>query len=54
MLRNDTPLFLPEGSVRAILALAVVSLVAAAVLPVEALFLVLGFYFADRAGSASA
>ncbi len=48
MLLNDQPLWLPEGSIRSLLALGVVGAFAAGVVPVELATLVLGFYFGQR------
>lgn len=49
MLQNEYPLWLPEGSVRSLLALAVVgAFLAGLVEEAEIVFLVLGFYFGDR------
>lgn len=50
MWNNDQPLWLPGGSVRALLAVFITVLVAADLVPIEAGFLVWGFYFAERAG----
>jgi len=48
---NTQPLGLPEGSVRALLALAVVfAFLAGAFSQLEIVTLVLGFYFGSRAG----
>ena len=52
LLQTDQPLYLPAGSVRSILALAVVGSFIGGLIPIEIAALVLGFYFADR-GSAS-
>jgi len=49
IVRDDKPLWMPPGSVRAILALSVVALVATGDLPGETLTLVLGAYFVGRA-----
>ncbi len=46
MLNKDQPLWLPPGSVRALLALSVVGAFIAGELPVEVATVVLGFYFA--------
>lgn len=48
MLQTDQPLYLPEGSVRAIIALGVVAAFIAGSLPIEVATLVLGFYFGAR------
>ena len=48
MLMNDQPLWLPEGSIRSILALGIVGAFAAGFVPVEIATLVLGFYFGQR------
>jgi hypothetical protein len=45
---DPPPLWLPVGSVRALLALTIVSLFALGRVPVEVLLLVLGFYFGQR------
>jgi len=49
MLNNEQPLWMPEGSVRSILALAVVAAFILDKVPIEVATLVLGFYFATRA-----
>lgn len=46
LLREDQPLWMPRGSVRSILALAVVASFIAGLIPIEVATLVLGFYFA--------
>lgn len=52
LLQEDQPLYLPEGSVRAILALGVVgAFLTGAVSQLEIVTLVLGFYFGSRATS---
>lgn len=52
LLQPDQPLYLPTGSVRSVLALIIViAFVGWAVVPLEIVTLVLGFYFADRAAS---
>lgn len=52
LLQPDHPLYLPAGSVRSILALIIViAFVGWGLIPLEIVTLVLGFYFADRAGS---
>ena len=48
MLVNDQPLWLPEGSVRSILALGVVGAFVAGLVNIEVATLVLGFYFGVR------
>ena len=48
MLVNDQPLWLPQGSVRAVLALSVVAAFVASLVPIEVATLVLGFYFGVR------
>ncbi len=48
MLITNQPLWLPEGSIRSILALGVVAGFAAGLVPVELATLVLGFYFGQR------
>lgn len=48
MLLNDQPLWLPEGSIRSIIALGIVGAFAAGYVPVEIATLVLGFYFGQR------
>ena len=49
LLQEDQPLYLPEGSVRAILALGVVgAFLAGAFSELEIVTLVLGFYFGSR------
>ncbi len=48
MLVNDQPLWLPQGSVRATLALGVVGAFVAGLVPIEVATLVLGFYFGVR------
>ncbi len=48
MLVNDQPLWLPQGSVRAVLALGVVGAFVAGLVPIEVATLVLGFYFGVR------
>ena len=52
LLQTDQPLYLPQGSVRGILALGTVAAYIAGQVPIEVATLVLGFYFATR-GSAS-
>ena len=48
LLQTDKPLYLPEGSVRSVLALAIVGAFIASLVPIEVATLVLGFYFAAR------
>ncbi len=48
MLLNDQPLWLPEGSIRSILALGIVGAFVAGGAPIEIATLVLGFYFGQR------
>lgn len=49
LLQEDQPLYLPEGSVRAVLALGIVgAFVAGVVSELEIVTLVLGFYFGSR------
>jgi hypothetical protein len=51
-LQTDQPLYLPEGSVRAIIALGVVgAFVAGALDQLEVVALVLGFYFGQKVNS---
>lgn len=45
---TEYPLWMPEGSVRAILALGVVAAFIAGLVSIEVATLVLGFYFAAR------
>lgn len=54
LLLKDQPLYMPAGSVRSILALAVVGAFIASVVPIEVATLVLGFYFAARQGANAA
>ncbi len=50
MFRDDKPIYLPPGSVRAIIALTIVTAaVVAGIVDKEILLLVLGFYFGSRA-----
>lgn len=49
MLRPDQPLYLPKGSVRSIIALAVVGAYFAGLVSEEIILLVLGSYFVGRA-----
>jgi hypothetical protein len=53
MLLNDQPLYLPEGSIRAIIALGVVAAFVAGYAPIEVATLVLGFYFGSRNAEAA-
>ncbi len=48
LLQPDKPLYLPEGSVRSILALGVVGAFIAGLVDIEVATLVLGFYFGAR------
>jgi hypothetical protein len=48
LLTNKTPLFLPEGSVRSVLALGVVGAYIAGAVDADTAILVLGFYFLTR------
>lgn len=49
MLDNESPLWLPEGSVRAIIALAVVAaFIAGQITQLEIVTLILGFYFGQK------
>lgn len=48
LLLTDQPLYIPKGSVRSILALAIVGAFIAGAVPIEVATLVLGFYFASR------
>lgn len=48
LLQTDKPLYLPEGSVRAILALGVVGAFIAGQIEIETALLVLGFYFGQK------
>jgi len=49
MMTPESPLGLPPGSVRALLAFVVIGLTAYNLLPVESAALVLGWYFISRA-----
>ena len=49
LLTNKTPLFLPNGSVRSILALAVVGAFLVGAIGPNVALVVLGFYFGSRA-----
>ena len=48
MLLNDQPLYLPEGSIRSLIALGIVGAFVAGQVPIEFATLVLGFYFGQR------
>lgn len=48
MLQNDQPLWLPQGSVRSILALGVIGAFIAGLIDQEVALLVLGVYFGAR------
>jgi len=48
LLQPEQPLYLPEGSVRAIIALGIVSAFIAGQIDMEVALLVLGFYFGSR------
>jgi hypothetical protein len=48
---NKQPLWLPQGSVRALLAFSVVGAFIGGLVPVEVATLILGFYFASRGPS---
>lgn len=48
MIMKDQPLYMPAGSVRSIIALAVVGSYIAGLVAEEVMFLVLGFYFGSR------
>lgn len=48
LLQTDQPLYLPEGSVRSILALGGVGAYIAGLIPIEIAALILGFYFGQR------
>ncbi len=48
MLLNDQPLWLPQGSVRSIIALGIVGAFVGGFVPIEITTLVLGFYFGQR------
>ncbi len=54
MLLNDQPLWLPQGSVRSILALGIVAAFVLGQVPIEIVTLIVGFYFGDRAGASEA
>lgn len=53
LLLKDQPLYLPQGSIRSILALAVVAAFILGTVPIEVATLVLGFYFAARQGDSA-
>lgn len=53
LLQTDQPLYLPEGSVRSILALSVVGAFFAGLVPIEVAALVLGSYFTGRAAASN-
>jgi len=48
LLQTEHPLYLPEGSVRAILALGVIGSFIGGLIETEVALLVLGFYFGSR------
>lgn len=50
MFFNDKPLYLPQGSVRAVLALSVIGAFIAGLVGLEVATLVLGAYFGVRQG----
>lgn len=51
MLNINTPLYLPEGSIRAILALGLIAAFVFGQVQLEVALLVLGFYFGSRASA---
>lgn len=51
LLQTEHPLYLPEGSVRAILALTIVAAFVAGLVAIEVVLLVLGFYFGQKVNS---
>ena len=51
MNNGSTPLWMPTGSVRSILALGIVAAFVAGLIEIEVATLVLGFYFGSRNGS---
>lgn len=51
MLNNKTPLWLPEGSVRALLGMGVVAAFIYGMVELEVALMVLGFYFGSRAST---
>ena len=53
MLRDDQPLYLPEGSIRAIIAIAVVGAFIGGYVELEVALLAMGFYFGSRAAAPS-
>jgi hypothetical protein len=53
MFQNDQPLWLPRGSIRSILALAVVGAFLFGLIDADVALLVLGFYFVGRTAAAS-
>ena len=48
MLRDDKPLWMPAGSVRSVIALALVGAYIAGAIAEEIVFAVIGFYFGQR------
>lgn len=49
LLQEDQPLYLPQGSVRGVIALAVIAaFIAGAISELEIVTLVLGFYFGQK------
>ena len=48
LLQPDSPLYLPEGSVRALLALGLSAAFVAGLVQLEVVALVLGFYFGQK------
>ena len=53
MLQDNQPLYLPEGSIRAILAIGLVSAFIFLDVQLEVTLMVLGFYFGSRAAASS-
>ncbi len=53
LLQPESPLYLPAGSIRSILAIGVVSAYVAGLVDEQLALLVLAFYFADRGSSAA-
>ena len=53
LLQPDSPLYLPDGSIRSILALGVVGAYVGGLIDENIALLVLAFYFADRGSSAA-
>ena len=51
LLNTSTPLYLPEGSIRAVIALGLCGAFIAGAVDLEVALLVLGFYFGSRASS---